>query len=196
VALARSLVMEPEILLLDEPLSNLDAKLRERMRTELKGLQRRTGITFVYVTHDQGEALSMSDRVAVFNNGKIEQLSTPQELYSRPRTAFVARFVGGANVIPAALAARLLGEARAFALRTEDIQVLAAGATPPANSLGLEAELIDVQYHGASSRWQVRLEDGTLLSATRSSDEPALSQSPGSRLRLAWQRDDIVLLEA
>ena len=138
----------------------------------------------------------MSDRVAVFNAGKIEQLSTPQELYSRPRTAFVARFVGGANVIDAALAVKLHGAARAFALRSEDITVLPIGAVSPPDSMSLEAELIDVQYHGATSRWQVRLEDATLLTATRGSDQPALTQLPGSRVRLAWKRNDIVLLEA
>jgi putative spermidine/putrescine transport system ATP-binding protein len=196
VALARALINEPKVLLLDEPLGALDLKLREEMQLELKALQRRLGITFVYVTHDQGEALSMSDRVAVFNAGKIEQLSTPQELYSRPRTAFVARFVGGANVIDAALAAKLHGAARAFALRSEDITVLPIRTTPPPDSMSLEAELIDVQYHGATSRWQLRLEDGTQLTATRGSDQPALVQSPGNRVRLAWKRNDIVPLQA
>jgi len=196
VALARALINEPRVLLLDEPLGALDLKLREEMQLELKTLQRRLGITFVYVTHDQGEALSMSDRVAVFNAGRIEQLSTPQELYTRPRTAFVARFVGGANVIDSTLATKLLGEPRAFALRAEDINVSPIGATLPSNSMTLDAELIDVQYHGATSRWQVRLDGGSLLTATRGSDEPALSQAPGSRIQLAWQRDDIVLLEA
>jgi putative spermidine/putrescine transport system ATP-binding protein len=196
VALARALINEPRVLLLDEPLGALDLKLREEMQLELKALQRRLGITFVYVTHDQGEALSMSDRVAVFNAGRIEQLSTPQELYSRPRTAFVARFVGGANVVDAALAARLLGGSRAFALRAEDINILALGATPAPDSMAVDAELLDVQYHGATSRWQLRLEDGTQLSATRGSDEATVSQSPGSRVRLAWKRDAIVLLEA
>jgi putative spermidine/putrescine transport system ATP-binding protein len=196
VALARALINEPRVLLLDEPLGALDLKLREEMQVELKTLQRRLGITFVYVTHDQGEALSMSDRVAVFNAGRIEQLSTPQELYTRPRTAFVARFVGGANVIDSTLATKLLGEPRAFALRAEDINVSPIGATLPSNSMTLDAELIDVQYHGATSRWQVRLDGGSLLTATRGSDEPALSQAPGSRIQLAWQRGDIVLLEA
>ena len=196
VALARALINEPRVLLLDEPLGALDLKLREEMQLELKALQRRLGITFVYVTHDQGEALSMSDRVAVFNAGKIEQLSTPQELYSNPRTAFVARFVGGANVIDGALAGKLIGEARAFALRAEDINVLQTSSSPPTGTISLDAELMDVQYHGATSRWLLRLENGTLLSATRASDQPALSQAPGSRVRLAWKRDDIVLLEA
>lgn len=100
VALARSLVVEPEILLLDEPLSNLDAKLRERMRKELKQLQRRTGITFVYVTHDQAEALALSDRIAVMNNGRLQQLGSPDDLYTRPANRFVADFMGSINTIP------------------------------------------------------------------------------------------------
>ncbi len=113
VALARALINQPKVLLLDEPLGALDLKLREEMQIELKSLQRRLGITFVYVTHDQGEALSMADRVAVFNKGKIEQLAAPRELYTRPATAFVARFVGGANVANAELATTLAGRADA-----------------------------------------------------------------------------------
>jgi iron(III) transport system ATP-binding protein len=112
VALARSLVVEPEILLLDEPLSNLDAKLRERMRGELKQLQRRTGITFVYVTHDQSEALALSDRIAVMHAGRLQQLGTPQEVYARPATRVVADFMGLINLLPAALVAREAGRGR------------------------------------------------------------------------------------
>jgi putative spermidine/putrescine transport system ATP-binding protein len=107
VALARALINQPRVLLLDEPLGALDLKLREEMQIELKSLQKKLGITFVYVTHDQGEALSMADRVAVFNKGRIEQLAVPRELYLRPSTAFVARFVGSANVADAALAQKL-----------------------------------------------------------------------------------------
>ena len=103
VALARALINQPKVLLLDEPLGALDLKLREEMQAELKGLQQRLGITFVFVTHDQGEALNMADRVAVFSQGRIEQLGTPRELYNRPRTAFVANFVGSANVVEAEL---------------------------------------------------------------------------------------------
>jgi putative spermidine/putrescine transport system ATP-binding protein len=98
VALARALINHPKVLLLDEPLGALDLKLREEMQIELKSLQKKLGITFVYVTHDQGEALSMADRVAVFNRGRIDQLGAPRELYARPRTEFVARLVGSANV--------------------------------------------------------------------------------------------------
>jgi putative spermidine/putrescine transport system ATP-binding protein len=196
VALARALINQPRVLLLDEPLGALDLKLREEMQLELKALQRQLGITFVYVTHDQGEALSMADRVAVFNAGRIEQMSTPQELYTRPRTAFVARFVGGANVIDSTLATTVMGVARPFALRSEDIDVLAAGATLPADSTGLDAELIDVQYHGAVSRWQLRLDSGTQLTATRAASELPSTLAPGSRVRLAWRRSAAVALES
>ena len=113
VALARALINQPKVLLLDEPLGALDLKLREEMQIELKSLQQKLGITFVYVTHDQGEALSMADRVAVFNQGRIEQLAAPRELYTRPATAFVARFVGSANVADGAAGAAKLGGARA-----------------------------------------------------------------------------------
>src|SRR5690349_9116612 len=134
VALARALINEPKVLLLDEPLGALDLKLREEMQIELRNLQRRVGITFIYVTHDQGEALSMSDRVAVFNHGRIEQMASARELYTRPRTPFVARFVGGANVAEGEIAAQLSGSLQAFAVRTESIQVLAAGDPLPAGA--------------------------------------------------------------
>ena len=135
MALARALINHPKVLLLDEPLGALDLKLREEMQIELKGLQTKLGITFVYVTHDQGEALSMADRVAVFNKGRIEQLAAPRELYMRPATAFVARFVGSANVADAALATKL-GRARRsrsrFAPRTS--RCCAESAAAPADS--------------------------------------------------------------
>jgi putative spermidine/putrescine transport system ATP-binding protein len=194
VALARALINEPRVLLLDEPLGALDLKLREEMQIELKALQRRLGITFVYVTHDQGEALSMSDRIAVFNAGRIEQLSTPQDLYTQPRTAFVARFVGSSNVLGGELALQLFGEARQFALRSEDVLLLAPDSKEAAGSISLEATVLDVQFHGSSSRWLLRLPDGTTLTATRSASEPALPQTT-DRVRVAWQRAAAVLLE-
>ena len=106
VALARALAPGPKILLLDEPLSALDAKLRQRMRSELKALQRETGITFVFVTHDQDEALAMSDRIAVMQGGRVQQLGRPEEIYEAPANRFVADFIGGANLIPARIGAR------------------------------------------------------------------------------------------
>jgi putative spermidine/putrescine transport system ATP-binding protein len=195
VALARALINEPAVLLLDEPLGALDLKLREEMQGELRALQRRLGITFVYVTHDQGEAMSMSDRVAVFNAGRIEQLSTPQELYRRPRTAFVARFVGSANVIEAALAQQLTGTARPFALRAEDVRLAARETAPPAGHHVVDAEVLDVQYHGASNRWLLRLPGEARLVASRPATESALDTAPGTRLCAMWTAEAAVPLD-
>jgi putative spermidine/putrescine transport system ATP-binding protein len=193
VALARALINRPKVLLLDEPLGALDLKLREEMQIELKSLQKKIGITFVYVTHDQGEALSMADRVAVFNKGKIEQLAAPRELYMRPRTEFVARFVGGANVASAALAQQL-GAGRPFALRGENITVLAENMPAPLSAMTTAGAVIAVQYHGAVSRWQVQLDTGALWSALVSEEDArALNGlSVGNRVRLAWSRDAAV----
>ncbi len=131
VALARALVVRPKVLLLDEPLGALDLKLREEMQSELKGLQRALGLTFVFVTHDQSEALSMADRVAVFNEGRIVQVGPPEEVYEQPATRFVARFVGSANVLEPAEAQALGGPARPCSLRPEKILLLAPGVPVP-----------------------------------------------------------------
>src|SRR5215472_7526468 len=132
VALARALVNKPSVLLLDEPLGALDLKLREQMQVELKGIQRQVGITFVYVTHDQGEALSMSDRIAVFNQGKIEQLAAPHELYERPRTAFVAGFVGISNLLKPDVGARITGTSGTCSIRPEKIHLQPSNSSIPA----------------------------------------------------------------
>jgi len=186
VALARALVNRPKVLLLDEPLGALDLKLREEMQLELRALQRRLGITFVYVTHDQGEALSMSDHVAVFNSGRIEQIDSPQALYTRPRTAFVARFVGGANVIDGR-----------YAVRAEHITVAIAGAPVPAGAVCIEGTILDTQYHGAVRRWQVRTADDQLITATRpESDAAPAAREPGARVALIWARGHQIPLMA
>jgi putative spermidine/putrescine transport system ATP-binding protein len=192
VALARALVNKPRVLLLDEPLGALDLKLREDMQLELKSLQRQLGITFVFVTHDQGEALSMADRVAIFNHGRIEQLATPRELYTRPQTSFVARFVGSANVVSGALAQRLSGSTQSFAVRAEHISVAAAGTVTPAEAVSCEATVLDVLYHGASSRMQVKLDDGSLFAVAIDDQRP--TPSVNARIWLWWQRDSIVPL--
>jgi putative spermidine/putrescine transport system ATP-binding protein len=145
VALARALVMEPRVLLLDEPLGALDLKLREAMQEELKALQRALGITFVFVTHDQGEALSMADRVAVFNAGRIVQTGTPEDIYQRPETRFVADFVGSSNVLPPVLAARFGGPPGWASLRPE--AVLLAGAEAPVSGV-----VVSRRYLGAGTR--------------------------------------------
>lgn len=148
VALARALINHPKVLLLDEPLGALDLKLREQMQVELKTLQRSLGITFVFVTHDQGEALSMADRVAVFNAGKIVQVGRPEDVYERPATRFVADFVGGSNVVEPDAAARLGLAAGLWSLRPEKIRLAAGGG-------GLEGRIEGLQYQGAHRRYQV-----------------------------------------
>ncbi len=196
VALARALVNRPKVLLLDEPLGALDLKLREEMQAELKGLQQRLGITFVFVTHDQGEALSMADRVAVFSQGRIEQLDTPRRLYTRPRTAFVASFVGSANVVAADLAEQLTGRRQAFAIRPELITILAGDERAPEGSVRCEGTLDDVLYHGASSRCHVRLDAQTVLAVARPESATAGPDlREGQAVRLAWRPDSAVPLE-
>jgi putative spermidine/putrescine transport system ATP-binding protein len=198
VALARALINRPKVLLLDEPLGALDLKLREEMQIELKSLQKKLGITFVFVTHDQGEALSMADRVAVFNKGRIEQLAAPRELYSSPTTAFVARFVGSANVADAALAQKLGGDAQPFAIRAENIAVQGEAAATPAGSMSVPGAVLAVQFHGAASRWQVRLDAGEVWSALISEEETRRLNGlgVGARVKLSWPRAAAVALSA
>ncbi|MER3483196.1 MAG: polyamine ABC transporter ATP-binding protein [Meiothermus sp.] len=177
VALARSLINRPKLLLLDEPLGALDLKLREEMQIELKALQRSLGITFIYVTHDQSEALSMSDRVAVFNHGKIEQLDTPRGLYGHPKTEFVARFVGSANVLEGHQIG--LGEGK-FALRPERVRIT-PGSEPGMNRL--LGKLLDVHYLGSQTRYEVEV-GGTRVTALTASDATVISL--GSTVTLSW----------
>ncbi len=176
VALARALISQPKLLLLDEPLGALDLKLREQMQSELKALQRRLGITFIFITHDQHEALSMSDRIGVFNQGRLEQVATPQQIYDTPATRFVAQFVGAANVLEGAVAQRLTGQAAAM-LRPERITL---GSPAQARAQGAVAE---VQYFGSFTRLRVDLGD-TQLQA----DLPAGSAAPatGQQVHLHW----------
>ena len=196
VALARALVNQPRVLLLDEPLGALDLKLREQMQVELKTLHRKLGITFIYVTHDQGEALSMSDRVAVFNNGRIEQVDAPKLLYTRPKTTFVADFVGTANVITGALAERITGQTQPFSIRPEHISFAAAGELP-ADRLGVAGEVADVQYHGATSRVEVKVEQKlfAVMVANQDADDHALPVI-GSQVQLSWPVSAMVMLQA
>ncbi len=165
VALARSLVVEPEILLLDEPLSNLDAKLRERMRGELKQLQRRTGITFVYVTHDQAEALALSDDIAVLHQGKLQQFGSPRDIYARPANRLVADFMGQVNFVPARIAAIAGGQARVQASGAEISLPCPAGL-----ALGAKVDIAvrpeDLRLSTAGSGFQGRIAEVTYLGNT------------------------------
>lgn len=192
VAIARALVNQPRVLLLDEPLGALDLKLREQMQFELKKLQQDLGITFIFVTHDQGEALSMSDRVAVFNNGKIEQVDSPRELYLRPRTPFVAGFVGTSNVFDAQLAGKLCAMQGAFSLRPEHIRLNQPG------EIQTQGVVQAVQYQGAATRFELRLPDGEKLLVTQANLSDALlpeSLSPGQTVQVSWSREAMVRLQ-
>jgi putative spermidine/putrescine transport system ATP-binding protein len=190
VALARALVNHPKVLLLDEPLGALDLKLREEMQHELKAIQRDVGITFVFVTHDQGEALSMSSRVAVFNKGRIEQVGTPRDIYDSPSTMFVAGFVGTSNILDAQLSHDLLGSRQTHSIRPERIRVVAGeGAEPPRDGeVTVDGTVTDVQYLGAECRVRVHLPSGAHLLASVPSDGLA-GVAVGEPARLAWPRD-------
>ena len=191
VALARALVNRPKVLLLDEPLGALDLKLREEMQVELKNIQHNVGITFVFVTHDQGEALSMSSRVAVFNHGHIEQVGTPRDIYEHPATSFVAGFVGTSNLLSAVLSHRLIGVEHAHTVRPERIRLL---TTRPdfADDVGVgdivvDGSVTDIQYLGAECRVRVLLDDGTSMVASLPSDGLG-SVAIAQNVHLAWPR--------
>jgi putative spermidine/putrescine transport system ATP-binding protein len=167
VALARALVNRPQVLLLDEPLGALDLKLRREMQLELKQIQREVGITFVFVTHDQEEALSMSDRVAVFNEGKVEQVATPVELYESPASPFVAGFVGTSNRIDAQAARRLIGQDGEFAVRPEKLRVATPGDPMDSDEVAAPGVVREVVYLGPATHAIVELDAGPRLTVSR-----------------------------
>ena len=167
VALARALINRPSLLLLDEPLGALDLKLRQQMQIELKTIQEQVGITFIYVTHDQEEALTMSDRVAVFNHGKIEQIGSPAEIYENPQTSFVAGFVGVSNIVSGAAAEQITGETGTFSIRPEKIRMVASETPTPADSFGVEGVVRDVVYLGMYTRYLIELATGSDLTVVQ-----------------------------
>jgi len=195
VALARALVNRPRVLLLDEPLGALDLKLREQMQTELKKLQRQLGITFIFVTHDQTEALSMSDRVAVFNRGRIEQVDTPRNLYMKPATTFVAEFVGTSNVLRGDLASQLAGNAQPFSIRPEHIRL---GESATSGQVQVSGVLHDIQYQGSATRYELKLDNGQLLNVSQANNQwqaDAAQLQPGQRLTAHWAREAMTPLQ-
>lgn len=194
VALARALVNRPKVLLLDEPLGALDLKLREEMQVELKQVQREVGITFVFVTHDQGEALSMSNRIAVFNHGRIEQVGTPREIYDHPATSFVAGFVGTSNVLSATLSERLLGVTAVHSVRPERIRIVQAEAAEvAAGEITATGVVEDIQYLGADCRVRVAIDavdgaDGLDHLLANVPSDGLVGVAIGGPIRLAWPR--------
>ena len=192
VALARALINRPRVLLLDEPLGALDLKLREEMQIELKQIQQEVGITFIYVTHDQEEALTMSDRLAVFNRGRIEQVGAPADVYERPATAFVAGFVGTSNLLRGAVAEAVVGRTGMFTVRPEKIHLGEPGAFVGADEIGALGQIRDVVYVGPDTRYIVALDAGADLVVTQqnlatSSTEALVAR--GRAVRLVWKRE-------
>lgn len=193
VALARATVVQPKVLLLDEPLGALDLKLREQMQVELKQIQRDLGITFIFVTHDQEEALTLSDRVAVFNNGRIEQLGTPAELYERPASRFVADFVGTSNLFDDRASRELVGTGGVHSVRPEKMTV-GAGETGPGirNAPGTVVETI---YLGSGIRLVVDLDAGVRVSVLEQNDRNRIhDEDRGDRVVVSWHDDDVIAL--
>jgi putative spermidine/putrescine transport system ATP-binding protein len=190
VALARAIVNRPQALLLDEPLGALDLKLRQELQVELKRIQQELGITFVYVTHDQEEALTMSDRLAVFNNGKIEQIGAPAEVYEHPASEFIAGFVGVSNVLER--------DGRRFTVRPEKIRMLGDGEQPETGIVLEEGSIRDVVYVGAITRYHVVLDAGgelTVVSQNLESGSSEVLERQGSRVRLVWRPEHIFVIE-
>jgi putative spermidine/putrescine transport system ATP-binding protein len=188
VALARAIVNRPKVLLLDEPLGALDLKLREQMQDELRELQKTLGITFIFVTHDQGEALSMSNRLAVFNEGRVMQVGTPEDIYRRPKSRFVADFVGSSNVLAPEFVHSVLGEKRWASLRPEAIHVVRAGQ----GASRLTGSVLTRSYQGATTRLSIELRGTTITAVVPSADDvPA----PGETVALGFAKDALHLME-
>ena len=190
VALARAIVNRPRALLLDEPLGALDLKLRQELQVELKRIQQELGITFVYVTHDQEEALTMSDRLAVFNDGRIEQIGPPAEVYERPASEFIAGFVGVSNVLERA--------GRRFTVRPEKIRLLDEGDEPAPGATVEAGRIRDVVYVGAITRYGVELDAGgelTVVSQNLETGSTEVRERQGSRVRTSWLPEHAFAIE-
>jgi len=194
VALARALINRPGVLLLDEPLGALDLKLRQQMQIELKSIQKRVGITFVFVTHDQEEALTMSDRIAVFNHGHVEQVGTPAELYEHPASAFVAGFVGVSNLVSGPVAQAITGSPAMFSIRPEKIHLADSAAPVPADAYAVEGRVREVIYLGMYTRYVVELNGGgelTVMEQNLHTTSMDVLAAQGRPVRLTWQRSHV-----
>jgi putative spermidine/putrescine transport system ATP-binding protein len=194
IALARALVLRPKVLLLDEPLGALDKQLREEMQVELKRIQREAGITFIFVTHDQEEAMRMSDRIAVFNQGKIEQIGTPREVYESPASSFVASFLGVSNLISGPKAKELFGSEQMVNVRPERIKLLNESSKVSEGEIGVKAVITDVAYTGANTLYVLESDGGLRLVATRLNEElpgQDLGLEAGDRVLASFRKEHV-----
>lgn len=198
VALARALINHPKVLLLDEPLGALDLKLRQQMQVELKSIQKRVGITFIFVTHDQEEALTMSDRIALFHQGKIEQIGSPSEIYEHPASAFVAGFVGTSNLVSGEVAKRITGSDVTFSVRPEKIHLGSITDSAPGDSYSTDGTVRDVIYLGLYTRYLVELDGGgdlVVIEQNLKTTSMDVLKIKGQRVRLHWNKEHISRME-
>ena len=194
VALARALINHPKVLLLDEPLGALDLKLRQQMQVELKTIQQRVGITFIFVTHDQEEALTMSDRIALFNEGRIEQVGSPAEIYEHPASSFVAGFVGTSNLVRGEMASRIIGRDITFSIRPEKIHLGDINAEITSDSYSTDGVVRDVIYLGLYTRYLVELADGgdlVVVEQNLKTTSMDVLKIKGKQVRLHWKKEHI-----
>jgi len=198
VALARALILRPRVLLLDEPLGALDLKLRQQMQIELKDIQGAVGITFIYVTHDQEEALTMSNRMAVFNAGRIEQVGTPAEVYERPSTTFVAAFVGTSNLMRGETARQVIGSDGTFSVRPEKIRIGGADEAPKPDEQSARGRIREVIYLGPDTRYLVALDAGGELVVTAQNLETTSMEvltAQGEAVTLFWNKRHVLSMD-
>ncbi len=194
VALARALINHPKVLLLDEPLGALDLKLRQQMQVELKNIQQQVRITFVFVTHDQEEALTMSDHIAVFNEGKVEQVGTPAEVYEHPASRFVAGFVGTSNLVDGEMAMRITGSPARFSIRPEKIHLAPLSAEDGRDMFTAEGRVRDVVYLGLYTRYLVELKGGgdlVVVEQNLKTTSMDVMKARGQEVRLLWSKEHV-----
>jgi len=197
IALARALILEPRVLLLDEPLGALDKQLRDEMQFELKRIQREVGITFIFVTHDQEEALTLSDRIAVFNEGRVEQVGTPAEVYESPKTRFVASFLGLSNLIPADIAKTLVGVDEMISIRPERVRLVGMDHVASAEETVVSGTIIETVYTGSSTRYILESPNGLSLIASRQNEhDPGLVSrfERGQTAQALWRTDQMSVI--
>jgi len=197
VALARALINHPKVLLLDEPLGALDLKLRQQMQIELKAIQQRVGITFIFVTHDQEEALTMSDRIAVFSQGRIEQVGSPAEIYEHPSTQFVAGFVGVSNLVSGEVAKRITGSESKFSIRPEKIRLGTANDKSETDTFVADGKVRDVIYLGLYTRYLVELNGGgdlVVVEQNLKTTSMDVMKAKDQQVRLFWKKEHVSYL--
>jgi len=188
------LINHPKVLLLDEPLGALDLKLRQQMQVELKAIQQSVGITFIFVTHDQEEALTMSDRIAVFNKGKIEQIGTPAEIYEYPTTPFVASFVGVSNLVTGEVARRITNSDKRFSIRPEKIHLAEANVQVAEDMFSADGKVRDVIYLGLYTRYLVELDGGgdvVVVEQNLKTTSMDVMRIKNHQVRLLWKKEHI-----